>query len=59
MTCRARHVAGLAPWASARPVYRLRLGAAILPFDVLTDAALAALRSRIADDIRRERRRRA
>ena len=55
MTRRARHLAGLAPWADARPCYRLRLGAAVLPFDVLSDAALGDLRSRIARDVRRER----
>ena len=59
MSRRARHLAGLAPWASARPQYRLRLGAAVLPFDVLTDAALADLRARIAGDVRRERIRKA
>ena len=57
MSRRDRHLAGLAPWASARPQYRLRLGGALLSFDVLTDAALADLRSRIASDVRRERRR--
>ncbi len=46
MSRRARHPAGLAPWADARPQYRLRLGPAMLPFDVLTDAALGELRSR-------------
>ena len=59
MTRRARHLAGLAPWASARPQYRLRLGGAVLPFSCLTDEALAELRSRIAEDVRRERSRRA
>ncbi len=58
MTARARHLAGLAPWASARPQYRLKLGATPIPFDALTDEALADLRSRIAGDIRRERARR-
>lgn len=56
MTRRARHLAGLAPWADARPCYRLKLGPAALPFDVLTDDALGDLRTRIARDIRRERR---
>ncbi len=55
---RARLVAGLEPWASARPQYRLRLGPAVLPFDCLTDEALSDLRSRIAGDVRRERRHR-
>ena len=57
MTARARRIAGLAPWADARPQYRLKLGPAVLPFDVLSDEALSDLRSRIAGDIRRERRR--
>lgn len=58
MTRRARHIAQLAPWASARPQYRLRLGPAALPFDVLTDDALSDLRTRIAGDVRGERARR-
>ena len=58
MSRRARHIAGLEPWASARPCYRLKLGPAVLSFDVLTDTALADLRSRIAGDVRRERSRR-
>ncbi len=58
MSRRGRHLAGLAPWASARPAYRLKLGGVLLPFDVLTDAALADLRARIAEDVRRERSRR-
>ena len=57
MTRRARLIAGLAPWADARPQYRLRLGPAVLPFEVLTDEALADLRSRIARDIQFERQR--
>ena len=57
MTRRARLIAGLAPWADARPQYRLRLGPAVLHFEVLTDEALADLRTRIARDIRSERRR--
>ena len=56
MTRRTRHLAGLAPWADARPCYRLRLGPAVLPFSVLTDDALDDLRTRIARDVRRERR---
>lgn len=59
MTPRARHIAQLAPWASARPQYRLRLGATPIPFDALTDEALADLRDRIARDVRSERDRRA
>ncbi len=55
---RARLVAGLAPWAECRPQYRLRLGSAVLTFDVLTDEALADLRARIAQDVRAERQRR-
>ena len=55
---RARLVAGLEPWASARPQYRLKLGSASIPFSVLSDEALSDLRSRIAGDVRRERRRR-
>ncbi len=39
-----RHLAGLAPWASARPQYRLKLGATPIPFDALTDEALADMR---------------
>ena len=58
MTRRARHIAGLAPWADARPEYRLKLGSATIPFDFLSDAALASLRKRIAFDLRRERARR-
>ncbi|WP_237482686.1 hypothetical protein [Lichenibacterium dinghuense] len=58
MTRRARHIAQLAPWASARPCYALRLGGALLPFSVLTDDALADLRDRIAGDVRGERARR-
>ncbi len=55
MTRRARLIAGLVPWADARPCYSLRLGSAVLPFEVLTDEALADLRSRIARDVRSER----
>ncbi len=55
MNSRARRIAGLAPWASACPCYCLKLGGAVLPFDVLTDDALADLRTRIARDVRRER----
>ena len=58
MTPRARHIAQLAPWASARPQYRLKLGATPIPFEALTDEALAELRDRIAIDVRRERARR-
>ena len=57
MTRRARHVAGLAMWAVDRPSYRLKLGALVVPFDMLTDDALADLRARLARDLRRERRR--
>ena len=57
MTRRARHIAGLVPWADARPQYRLRIGPAVLPFEALTDDALADLRTRIARDVRSERRR--
>ncbi len=57
MTRRARLIAGLSPWADARPQYRLRLGPAALPFEALTDDALAELRSRIARDVRSERQR--
>ena len=57
MTRRARLIAGLGPWADARPAYRLRLGPAVLPFEVLTDEALAELRTRIARDVRSERQR--
>ena len=53
---RARLVAGLAPWAECRPQYRLRLGSAVLTFDALSDEALADLRTRIARDVRAERR---
>ena len=59
MTRRARLLAGLAPWASARPQYRLKLGATPIPFDALTDEALSELRDRIASDVRGERDRRA
>ena len=55
MTRRARLLAGLEPWADARPQYRLKLGPLLIPFENLTDAAGAALRSRIAGDVRRER----
>lgn len=58
MTCRERRIAGLKPWADCRPHYALKLGGARLPFDVLTDDALADLRSTIAHDVRRERRNR-
>ncbi len=58
MTARDRHLAGLAPWASARPQYRLKLGATPIPFDALTDEALADIRTRIARDVRGERARR-
>ena len=54
-----RLVAGLEPWASARPQYRLKLGSSPIPFDVLSDEALRELRGRIAHDVRRERHRRA
>ena len=57
MTRRARLIAGLELWASARSTYRLRLGPGVLPFEALTDEALADLRSRIARDVRSERRR--
>ena len=57
MTRRDRLIAGLELWASARPTYRLRLGPAVLPFEALTDQALADLRSRIARDVRSERQR--
>ena len=56
---RARLVADLEPWASARPQYRLKLGSSPIPFDVLSDEALRELRGRIALDVRRERHRRA
>lgn len=56
---RARLLAGLAPWADARPQYRLKLGSSPIPFDVLSDEALRELRGRIAGDVRRERHRRA
>ena len=55
MTRRARHIAQLAPWADARPQYRLKLGPLLISFDNLTDDALDALRARIAGDVRRER----
>lgn len=55
MTRRARLIAGLAPWATARPQYRIRLGGTLLPFEVLSDEALADLRSLVARDARRER----
>ena len=57
MTRRARHVAGLAMWAADRPSYRLKLGSLVISFDVLTDDALADLRTRLARDLRQERRR--
>ena len=57
MIRRARLIAGLVPWADARPQYRLKLGPAVLPFEALTDDALAALRTRIARDVRSERQR--
>ena len=57
MARRARLIAGLEPWADARPQYRLKLGPSVLPFEVLTDEALAELRSRVARDIRSERQR--
>ncbi len=57
MTRRARLIAGLVPWADARPHYRLRLGSAAISFEALTDDALSDLRSRIARDVRSERRR--
>ena len=57
MTRRVRLIAGLAPWADARPQYRLRLGPAVLSFEALTDEALAELRSRIARDVRSQRQR--
>ena len=56
---RVRLVAGLEPWASARPQYRLKPGSSPIPFDVLSDEALRELRGRIAHDIRRDRHRRA
>ena len=58
MDARIRRIAGLAPWASARPQYRLRIGPVPIPFDALTDEALVDLRARIARDVRSERRRR-
>ncbi len=58
MTVRARHLAGLAPWASARPQYALNFRWMLLSFDALTDEAVAEVRSRIARDVRRERARR-
>ncbi|RYB01426.1 hypothetical protein [Lichenibacterium ramalinae] len=57
MTRRARHIAGLAMWAADRPSYRLKLGSLVVPFDLLTDDALADLRTRLARDLRQERRR--
>ena len=57
MNRRARHVAGLAMWAADRPSYRLKLGALVVPFDMLTDDALTDLRTRLARDLRQERRR--
>ena len=57
MTRRARLIAGLGPWAEARPQYKLRLGPAVLSFEALTDEALADLRTRIARAVRSERRR--
>ena len=55
MTARDRRIAGLTPWADARPQYRLKLGPLLIGFDALTDDALDALRSRLAGDVRRER----
>ncbi len=55
VTARDRRIAGLTPWADARPQYRLKLGPLLIGFDALTDDALDALRSRIAGDVRRER----
>ena len=52
MARRARLIAGLEPWADARPQYRLKLGPAVLPFEALAD-----LRTRIARDVRSERQR--
>ena len=57
MNPRSRLISGLKAWASARPQYRLKIGPAPIPFDVLTDEALVDLRARIARDIRSERRR--
>ena len=57
MTRRDRLIAGLAPWADARPQYRLRLGPTAIGFDILSDEALAELRTRIARDVRSERQR--
>ena len=57
MNRRARHVAGLAMWAADRPSYRLKVGALVVPFDMLTDDALADLRTRLARDLQQERRR--
>ena len=57
MTRRARLIAGLAPWADARPQYRLKLGSTVISFDALSDTALAELRSRIARDVKSERQR--
>ncbi len=57
MSRRARHVAGLAMWAADRPSYRLKLGSLVVPFDMLTDDALTDLRTRLARDLRQERRR--
>lgn len=53
---RTRHIAGIAAWASARPRYQLRIGDSSIPFDALTDEAIAELRSRIATDVAWERR---
>ena len=57
MNRRSRLIAGLRPWALARPQYRLKIGPAPIPFDVLTDEALVDLRTRIAREVRLERRR--
>ena len=57
MNRRARHVTGLAMWAADRPSYRLKLGSLVVPFDMLTDDALTDLRTRLARDLRQERRR--
>ena len=43
--------------AADRPSYRLKLGTFVVPFDMLTDDALADLRTQLARDLRRERRR--
>ena len=57
MNRRGRLIAGLELWASARPTYRLKLGTAPISFDILSDEALAELRTRIARDVRSERQR--